>query len=361
MMGGEVLRRYLSRLFLLRVGGCLLGLAAIGQLLDLLDKTGDLLTRGGIGAIARYIVMRLPATLAEMFALATLIGALVTFTRLARSLEMTVLAAAGLSLRAVLLALLPACLLIAVAQFVFTTELAPRSERAVADWWARTAPPGTARNDARTLWLRVGRDVAAIDRVSLDGRHIDGVEILRRGPSGEVTSRIGAASGDWSGQGWVLHDVQLATPGATASDAPDQALARMDWAQGPAPRNLVALSRPVESQSLDRLVAVTFGTWVGARGPRYQATQIEALLASVFDPLVMVLLALPLALVPPRAEQAAWALLRVLALGLGYLAGVGLLDALGDAGTLPGTVAAWAGLLIFGGYGATRLLAADLG
>jgi lipopolysaccharide export system permease protein len=361
MRGGEVLRRYLSRMFLARVGGCLLGLAAIGQLLDLLDKTGELLTRGGIGAIGRYILMRLPATLAEMFALATLIGALVTFTRLARSLEMTVLAAAGLSLRAVGLALLPACALIAALQFVFVTELAPRSERAVADWWARTAPPGTAQDDPHTLWLRVGRDVAAIDRVGLDGRHVDGIEILRRAPSGELASRIEAASGDWNGRLWVLHDVRVAIAGVAASESTDQALATMDWPQGPAPKNLVSLARPVESLSLDRLIAVTVGAWVGARGPRYQATQIEALLASVFDPLVMVLIALPLAMVPPRAEQAAWALLRVLALGLGYLAAVGLLDALGNAGTLPGPVAAWAGLLIFGGYGLTRLLAADLG
>jgi lipopolysaccharide export system permease protein len=48
-----------------------------------------------------------------------------------------------------------------------------------------------------------------------------------------------------------------------------------------------------------------------------------------------------------------------LILGLGYLTSAGLLNALGEAGTLPPWLAGWTALVLFSGYGALRLIQAE--
>lgn len=348
-----MLRRYLTGLFLTRFLGSLLGLSAILQLLDLLDKTGEILTRGGIADIGRFIGLRLPTLLGEMIPLAALLGALLTFMRLAAALEMTAMRAAGLSLWQVLRALLPACLLVSVLQFTLQTEVSPRSERAFADWWARTEPPAAADMvPPPRLWLRARGDVAAIDHVSLDGRRLDGLLIVQRTADGDLDARLDARNASYRDGRWTLHDVRIDRP--TRVDA--ELRPSLDWPHGPPPANMVELAQPVDTQTLGRLIATLRGRWVGAHGPAYYWTQVEELLASLFDPLLMVLLTVPVLLAPPRAGNGAGRIAKGLTLGLGYLVLSGLLGAMGNAGTLPPVMAAWTAMLLFGVYCNIKLL-----
>ena len=347
-----MLRRYLSALFLTRFLGSLLGLTAILQLLDLLDKTSGILARGGILDIGRFIGLRLPSLLSEMVPLAVLIGAMLTFMRLAGSLEMTALRAAGLSLWQVLRYLLPACLLLAAFQLVLLTEVSPRTERAFADWWARTAPFDANEPAPARLWLRAHGDVAAIDRVSLDGRRLDGLLIVQRSAMGDLAARLDARTALYADGHWVLHDVRVASPSRV-----DTAMQpSLDWQHGPLPANMVELAQPVEQQTIGHLIGTLKGDWIGARGRSFYMTQLDGLLASLFDPLLMLLLTAPVLLAPPRSGAGAWPIAKVLVLGLGYLVTSGLLGALGNAGTLPPIVAGWAATLLFGAYCSIKLL-----
>jgi len=350
-----MLRSYLSKLFLSRLLASLFGLAAILQLLDLLDRTGAILTRGGVAAIGLYIALRLPTLLAEMMPLAALLGALLTFMRLAGGLETTAMRAAGLGLWRVLWTLMPACLLVSALQFVLQTEVAPRTERGFADWWAATEPADTPAPDR--VWLRSHGDVAAIDLVSRNGTRLDGLMIVQRMASGALSARLDAHSANYRDGRWTLHDVRIDRPDRDGTEA----RADLEWPHGPPPANMVELARPADSQTLGRLSATLRGHWIGAHGAAYYRTQLQSLIVGLLDPFLMVLLAMPLLLALPRSGVSSLEMMKVLTLGLGMMAAAGLLQALGNAGTLPPVIAAWTATLVFGATGAVRLQQAEIG
>lgn len=359
-----MLRRYLSGLFVARLLGSLLGLVSILQLLNLLDRAGAIIERGGLAGIGRYTALRLPSLVAEMIPLAVLIGAVLTFLRLSGSLEMVAMRASGLSLLQVLRALAPVCLLVSATQFALRTEVAPRTERALAEWWFRTAPssegnvaptPGGDPAPAR-LWLRSRGDLAAVDRVSSDGTRLEGITVVQRS-AGSLVARLDARSAQYQDGRWTLHDVRIARPGENAAETRPA----LDWPHGPAPANMVELARPVEAMTLGRLIDTLRGDWVGARGPAFYRTQLQGVLAATLDPVLMVLLAAPVLLAPPRSGGGGLPAAASLALGLGYLVLAGLLGALGNAGTLPPAAAGWASAALFAAIGCARVLQADDG
>ena len=351
-----MLRAYLTRLFAFRMLCSLFGLAAILQLLDLLDQASTILTRAGMAGLFRYTGWRLPALLTEMLPLATLMGALLTFMRLANSTEMTAIRAAGISVWQVVGRVLPAALLVSAASLAMQAELAPLSERGFADWWASL---GTQPGDAppARLWLRAHGDVAAVQTVSPNGDRLDGLLIVQHAASGDLTARLDAGNAVFGNGRWTLHDVRIALPDRTDAEL----LPEAPWPHGPSPANMVELARPVDTQTIGRLWATLNGGWSGSRGPEYYRTQMHALAAGVLSPLLMVLLAAPVLLSPPRGEGRTLLAATSLALGLLYMTVAGLLVALGGAGVLPPVIAGWTALLLFGAYGALRVVQAEDG
>ncbi|GAB0120005.1 LptF/LptG family permease [Acidisoma sp. 7E03] len=350
-----ILRRYLTRLVLGRTLGALAGLAAMLQLLELFEKAGTIFAHGGVLDILHFIALRLPAIVAELLPLAVLIGSLLAFRALAAGLEVTTLRAAGLSLGDMVGALLPACLLLALVQFGLQNELAPRADRAFADWWARLVPAGADAPAPAQLWLRAGPDVAAVGAVSPDGRSLDGVEIITRSPTGDVTARITAPHATAETDGWHLTEAEIATAGAPRSHRVPGYL----WAAGPSAANMDALARPADSLSFERMIQILQGRWVGSEGRASDWTSLYGALAVLFAPFIMLCLAAPVLVAPPRSEGNGRATAMSLALGLGYLVCAGLLAAFGQSGTVPPWLAGWLAPVTFLAYAILRLMQAD--
>lgn len=353
------LRRYLTRLFAARALGALAALAALLQLLDLLDKASELLAGGaGLADVARHAALRLPTLLGHAVPVAVLVGAVLAFLRLAATSEMAALRAAGVGGWRVLGALAPACAAAAAFQLALLLAVAPRTERALVDWWAgRGAAAAAASGEAvalpRRLWLRNGEDIVAADAVSLDGSRLGGVLLVRRDAEGGVAARIearGAEHGGAASDGWVLRDANVVRPGQARAEP----AASLAWPDGPAPEEVRALARPTEAMPPDLLLAGLRGEGAASRGPAFYATRAQSAAASPAVPFLMALLALPAAFTVPR--RSGWRRAAVgLALGLGYLATAGLLGALGEAGALPPVLAAWAPPLLFAAAGVMLL------
>ncbi|MDB5369359.1 MAG: hypothetical protein JWP20_917 [Roseomonas sp.] len=347
-------RRYLSRMFLGRLLAALLGLAGLLQLLDLLDNASEVLSRGGAADLARYAGWRLPTLLGQMMPLAVLVAAMLTLRRLALTSEMTALRSAGVPVRRVLGAMLPVCLLAVLAQTLLLGLVAPRTERAMSEWWvsteARSKRPVPAPH---RVWLRVGREIVGIDRVSPDGRQLDGVIMVPRAPDGLALARIKAASATWApAAGWVLRDVSVAEPGKpTLTRRPEQ-----PWPEGPPPADIIDVARPTNAQSPWLLARSLRGEQAVNRGPAYYQTRLQETAARLVGPLVMLLLAAPVAFgMPRRGGQVSQPLLG-LTLGLGYLLFGGLLGALGEAGVMPTALAVWTAPVVFAAIGGMLLI-----
>ena len=236
------LRRYLTRLFGGRALGALLALAGLFQLLDLLDKASEVLARGGVPDLLRYAALRAPTLLGQAVPLAVLVGAALAFLRLSATSEMAALRAAGVGAWRVVGALLPACALAAAAQAVLLLVVAPRTERALADWWdGRGAAAAEPIAVPHRLWLRNGGDIVAVDAVSLDGERLDGVLVIRRGAEGQVSTRIEARRAEHgAAAGWVLREVSVVRPARARAEA----VAELAWPDGPAPATMRNLARP---------------------------------------------------------------------------------------------------------------------
>ena len=82
------LDRYVFRMLLTRTVVAVVVLICLVQLLELLDMTTRILERGeGLAGIGHYSLLRLPGQFQQVAALSVLVGALFTFTHLARSSE----------------------------------------------------------------------------------------------------------------------------------------------------------------------------------------------------------------------------------------------------------------------------------
>ncbi|WP_043361245.1 LptF/LptG family permease [Belnapia sp. F-4-1] len=350
--GLMILPRYLSRIFLGLTAAVLLGLVALLQLLDLLDKASELLQRGGLTDVGRYALLRLPTMLGQLVSLAVLVGAILTFRRLAGTLEITALRTLGLGAWRILGAVLPACVLAVALQAALLLAIAPRTERTLADWWdGRGAAEGQPMALAQRLWLRNGTEIVSVESASLDGRSLAGILLVRRDAEGQALERIDARRAIHGPEGWRLLQLRLVRPG----ESRPQVLAELAWAEGPSPEAIRDLARPTAAQPLDRLLAGQRGEGAVTRGPAFYATRLQAVAATMIAPFVMVLLAAPSAFGLPRQADGYRRGGIGLALGLGYLVVNGLLNAMGEAGGLEPHLAAWTAPLAFALVGLLRL------
>ncbi len=349
------LAAYLRRTLLMQTLGMLLALTALMQVLDLLDATTDILKRHlGLRGVIHYAALRTPAELSLALPLAALLGGLFTFYTLARRRELTAIRATGVSLRAVVLAMLPVPLLFAACQFLIADRLVPQTETALAAWWNSTTPPPDANDDEAaqvTLWAHTDDGLAAFDQMSGDGRHITGLHVYRRGTDGQFAERLESARADWDGQHWRLSqisrlrltdDVLLRTP-------PDQDL----WQTNLRPDDLLRIGSPQPQLSSPVLIGVLAGARVGARAASYYQTALYRRFTAPLAPLVMLLLALPATRAGGRSGEGNGLLLASLGAGLLFVLADGLLAALGEGGRVPALAASATAPVIFALVGVT--------
>lgn len=336
-MRPTLLARYVLRLFLGRAVAVLLGLTALLVLLDLLERATDILGRAGVGGIGRYVLLRLPGVTGQLVPLAVLVGALLTFRRLAASLEMAAIWSTGAGPWRLLGALLPACAGAAILQAALLLGLAPRTERAWLDWWDTRGGVTEAEPLSQRLWLRDGRQIVALDGISGDGQQLQGLMVVRRDADGRILARTDAPRAVHDRAGWQLQQASTIRPGDSAATIRGV----LAWPEGPSPDALRALARPTDSQDLRRLLAGARGEGALSHGPAFFATRLQAAAAALVQPAVMVLLALPAAFVLPRQSGATRRTVVGLVLGLGLLVAGGLMRTVGEAGRLDPVLAAW--------------------
>ncbi|MCQ8278612.1 LptF/LptG family permease [Acetobacteraceae bacterium KSS8] len=338
------------------MAGTTLALTAILQLLDLLDQASAIVSHRGVAAIGHYVLLRFPALLAGTVPLGVLAGAMLCFNRLASGAEMVALRATGASLVRIIRVLLPACVLIALVQLVLQAALAPGAERALSNWWTRISPPDASPAD-ESLWFRFGDEVVSVGSVSADGRTIRRLMIVHRSPDGDLLDRIDAAEARFRNGGYMLRDVSVSRPDGKDAEHSDA----RPWPDAPSPANMIDVARPVIAQTPGRLIRILQNRWASPHGPLAAWTALDSLAIALLDPLLMVLLAAPLLLSPPRASGNGMQMLRVVALGLGYLGLSGLLAAMGESGALPPLLATTASPLLFGAFALATVLQRDAG
>jgi lipopolysaccharide export system permease protein len=347
------LDRYVFKLLLVRTVFAAIALIGLIQVIELLDVTTEILERGlGAAGIARYSLLRMPGMFQQIAPLSVLIGAIFTFTQLARNSEMVVIRATGANIYRVLKMMIPVALGVAALDFVVAAEVAPHSQDALRRWMDATAPASEVKTP-KPHWFRLGRNLVLVTRISTDGTRMEGVRIYLRDQNAALTQEIAAPSATAQAGGWRLHD---ATVSRITGDRADLSKpADRDWQTPLKPEDVVRLFRAGDEISAGAALSALSRTGPQNRSPSFYQTRLHRTFAEPLAALVMLLLSAPAALASLRSDQGMRLMLFGLASGLLFVVVDGLLTALGETSALPPLLAAWSAPVAFAALAMTVL------
>jgi len=356
-LSGRTMASYLAVELAKWTAMTLLGIVVLFQLLDLLDRGAQFAARNmGAGDMLRYMLLRLAPIAQQALPVAALGGAMITFVGLSRSFEMTAIRAAGISQWRILLMALPVPVALAAASFFLSDQVGPASQLRFAAWWNATAPNApTAEPPSR--WFRLGAEIVRAGGQRDEGRRLDQVEIFRRDDSGRLRERVVAASAELRDGQWVLSDVR--TRHVDSEPVESAAAARAPWTRALRPDDVTAFftsARALSSAAARRALDISAPV---SQSEALFSTRLYRTAAEPLAPILMLLLAFPLAFVSPRVGTSWPALLYAGGGGLLYMVADGVLTVAGQVGYLPAAVGAWAAPAFVALGGTTVLLYAE--
>ncbi len=339
----SVLARYLSRLFIGQLLMIMFCAMALLQLFDLMSNADDLLRdmKGQSNILLRYTLLRLPDLITFITPFSVLLAALMAFGRLHRHSELVAMQAAGRSVTQIVLMLLPALLAVSFLHFLLSDQLTPRTNRALADWLS--ASDKRKPHDI-ALWLRDGDHLVSIGAIEDNGRRLEDVVIFKRSETGSLRAQTKASKARYDDGGWWLSEVSdlTATPGTSPSET---AIPRQPWQTGLQPGLVEDLAAPPNALSIAKLKRVLDHPEVGSRPLHVYETWLHK---SFSQPLVSIFM-VALAAASVRGLQRQGGVVGNALVGFGgaflYFVADGVLQALGEAGSIRPALAAWLPLL----------------
>lgn len=349
---------YMVRLFLTRTLAVLLALSVVLMMLSLLGEAGKILAVPGNtdSDVWRFAGYRLPLLLSFLLPFSVLLGTLIAFVGLNQNSEVVAMKAAGLSAHQILAPLVIASLVLAAGLFAFNEGVTVNAARHLDAWQNndyKPVPP--AIGISSNVWLLNGDDLvrAGIVTGRGNGMKLHDVSIYDRA-GGVLQRTITAASAirDPAGDAWVLDHARIydATQNVVRQSpqmpalkgvAPDQfTLAKVDpteldyWTLKDRVAELEAAGRPADE----------------ARAGL--AHKLSSPLSTILMPLLAAVAAFGLA----RSGQVMLRAVAGMALGFAYFVVDSFALAMGNAGTYPPLVAAWAPFVLFLLIGETVLI-----
>jgi len=346
---------YMVRLFVTRSLAVLVALVLILMTLDLLGESGKILAVPGNtdADLWRYVGLRMPILFGRFLPFSVLLGTLIAFVGLNQNSEVVAMKAAGLSAHQILAPLVLASIAIAVGLFAFNELVVVNSTREVTAWSDndyKPVPPSSGM--VSNVWVMNGDDLVhagiAGGRPFTAGR----IEVFDR--AGGILQReiLAARALPRPGGDWLLQDVRI-------YDANMNIVRRL-------PR-MVALPGLTSNQlTLAKVEPLELPYWTlkkriaeldaGGRPDDEARAGLAHKIAGPLSTLLMPLLAAVAAFGLARSGQVLLRAVIGMALGFAYFVVDNFSLAMGNAGTYPPLIAAWAPFLLFLLIGETVLI-----
>ncbi len=347
---------YMVRLFVTRSLAVLVALVLILMTLDLLGESGKILAiHGNTDAdLWRYVGLRIPMLISRFLPFSVLLGTLIAFVGLNQNSEVVAMKAAGLSAHQILAPLVIASIGIAAILFAFNELVVVNSTREVTVWSDndyKPVPPssGTVSN----VWVMNGDDLVHAGMAGGRPFGIERLELFDRA-NGLLQREIVAAramprpgASDWLLENVRIYDANMnvvrrvatmtAAPGLTANQL---TLAKVE------PTELPYWTLKNRIAELD----------AGGRPDDEARAGLAHKIAGPLSTLLMPLLAAVAAFGLARSGQVLVRAVIGMALGFAYFVVDNFSLAMGNAGTYPPLIAAWAPFLLFLLIGETVLV-----
>jgi lipopolysaccharide export system permease protein len=347
---------YMVRLFLTRSLAVLVALVLILMMLDLLGESGKILAVPGNSDadLWRYVSFRIPMLISRFLPFSVLLGTLIAFVGLNQNSEVVAMKAAGLSAHQILAPLIVASIGIAAILFAFNEGVVVNSTRAVSAWSDNDYKPvPRASGVLGNVWVLNGDDLIRAGTAGGKPFSAQRITIFDRG-GGVLQREIQAARAvpRPSTNDWLLEDVRIYDANMNVV----RRLPSMPGMEGVTPNQLtLAKVDPTELNywTLKKRIAE-----LEAAGR--PADEAKAGLAhKISGPLSTLLMPLLAAIAAFGLARSGHVLLRAvigMALGFAYFVVDNFSLAMGNTGTYPPLVAAWAPFFLFLLIGETVLI-----
>ena len=337
---------YMVRLFVTRSVAVLIALVLILMTLDLLGESGKILAVPGNtdADLWRYAGLRLPILLSRFLPFSVLLGTLIAFVGLNQNSEVVAMKAAGLSAHQILAPLVLASIGIAAILFAFNEFVVVNSTRAVTAWSDndyKPVPPSSGM--VSNVWVMNGDDLVHAGIAGGRPFSTERIEVFDR--AGGVLQRDiqAARATPLRGGDWLLENVRI-------YDANMNIIRRQP--------QLVTLSGLTPNQlTLAKVEPTELPYWTlkkriaeldaGGRPDDEARAGLAHKIAGPLSTLLMPLLAAVAAFGLARSGQVLLRAVIGMALGFAYFVVDNFSLAMGNAGTYPPLIAAWAPFLLF--------------
>ena len=355
MFPSATIARYTARLFLIRTFAFLAGLVVILETLDLLGESSAILAVAGNGEhqLWHYVALRVPQLIQLFLPFSVLLGTLVTLATLNQNSEVVIFKSAGISAHQILSPLIIASLGIAVANFAFNERIGVRATETLDAWQAVNYARVPQTSGVMTeQWVRGGDDLfhATTVRGHGDATRLGGVVIYDR--DGNRLTRIVRAEGARPVPGgWELTQVRsfdvakgIETPSPTLNFpssviAPQFTAGTIEPSHVPFWDLLTDIERQRDAgKNVDSLIAAA-------------NHKISGPLSAVLMPLLGAVAAFGLA----RSGRLFVRAVIGMFLGFAFFVADNFMAAMGNFGTVPPILAAWAPFMLFFLIGETVL------
>jgi lipopolysaccharide export system permease protein len=353
--------RYVGKLFASRFLALLAFFVIILQMLDLLNRSDDIVAPAGAGAssLLHYISLRAPQIVSQFAPFAALLAIVVTLSSLNIRSEIVIMRAAGMSIHRVLFPIGAVCFIIATAHFLFHEAIVVPGSEKLAYWEANDYAldlddDATTRTNVRILHGDEIISAASAARVG-GGVVLKGVVIYPLDEHGLTTGVIEARRAEYNNGEWRLYQA-VERAGAAAQEAP---VASMPWASDLDPDLLFALTVDPERSTLPDLARQISQLKRDSADTRSAMTSFLGRMSKPMATLVMPLLGAIAGFgVSRQGNQLARASVGAV-LGFGYFVTENLMLAIGKLGVAPPMIAAFFPFALFFVVGFAILLAME--
>jgi lipopolysaccharide export system permease protein len=345
-MALKLYERHLAREIYASTGLVLLAFLMLFAFFDLIHQL-ESVGRGGyqIQHALGYVILTLPGRLYELFPICVLIGTLYALTVLARHSEITVLRAAGLSTRDLLITLGKIGLVFAVLTLLIGEFLAPPSERAAQQLRLKAMGKLVAQEFRSGLWVRDERSFVNVREVRPDAS-LRNVRVFEFDDRFQLRSISQAERGRYIGAGtWTLDGVVRTVFSGDAAHV--EKYSEMTWKSALNPDLLAVLLVVPERMSLVNLyIYIRHLSGNQQKTDRYDIAMWKKLIYPLAA-LVMMALALPFAYMQDRMGAVSIRVFAGIMLGIGFHMLNGLFSSLGVINSWPPFFSAITPIVLF--------------
>ena len=352
---------YAGRMFLIRFVGLLVFFVIILQMLDLLNKSSDILAVEGAGGpeLMRYIALRAPQIASQFTPFAALLSIVLTLAGLSHTSEITVMRAAGMSVNRVLMPFGIMCALIVAVHFIFHETVVVPSAEALDYWEANDFALDLPEDQETRTNIRLkfdGEFIQAESAILTDnGVTMRDIRIYGVDEDGIAENVIEAGAARHEEGVWRLFDVRSLDPMTLSVTRTDTAV----WTNSLDPDFLFALALKPDQTSLGELLRKIQQLRADRADARDAMTSFLSRFSKPMSTLVMPLLG---AIAGFGVHRQGVLLARAVtgaALGFTYFVAENLALALGKLGVIPAIIGAFFPLALFLIVGFSIILAME--